>query len=107
MAKIPANYLEMRREHADLMTAYEALGEACRKAGPLDAKTAELVKLGVALTAGLEGGSHSHVRRALAAGCTEPEIRHVVLLLTPTIGFPAMMRARSWVEDVLSGAETP
>jgi 4-carboxymuconolactone decarboxylase len=104
--KIPETYLDMRREHPDVMSAYEALGEACKKGGPLDAKTVELIKLGVSLSAGLEGASHSHARRALSAGCTREELLHVVLLLTPTVGFPSMMRARSWVEDVLrAGAE--
>jgi alkylhydroperoxidase/carboxymuconolactone decarboxylase family protein YurZ len=42
------------------------------------------------------------VRRALAAGATADECRHVVLLATTTLGFPAMMAALSWVEDVLS-----
>ncbi len=105
MPKLPINYLDMRREQPELMRAYEALGEACSEAGPLDARTSELVKLGVALAAGLEGGSHSHARRALLAGCSPDELRHVVHLLTPTIGFPAMMRARSWVDDVLAEQE--
>jgi alkylhydroperoxidase/carboxymuconolactone decarboxylase family protein YurZ len=34
------------------------------------------------------------------AGATIDECRHVVLLATTTIGFPAMMAALSWVEDV-------
>lgn len=102
MEKLPGTYTKMQKDHPDVMSAFEALGEACKKAGPLDAKTAELVKLGVALAAGLEGGSHSHARRALAVGCTPDEIRHVAVLLTPTVGFPSMMRARSWVEDVIA-----
>jgi hypothetical protein len=28
-------------------------------------------------------------------------IRHIVLLATTTIGFPAMMSVMSWVDDVL------
>jgi 4-carboxymuconolactone decarboxylase len=107
MAKMPGSYERMQKEQPDVMAAFEALGEACKKAGPLDAKTAELVKLGVALAAGLEGGSHSHARRALALGCTPAELRHVVVLMTPTVGFPSMMRARSWVEDVLTESGNP
>ena len=33
---------------------------------------------------------------------SEEQIRHAVLLAVTTIGFPSMMRARAWVEDVLS-----
>jgi len=46
---------------------------------------------------------HSHTRRSLEAGATIDECRHVVLLSLTTIGFPAMMAALSWVEDVAKG----
>ena len=34
------------------------------------------------------------------AGATIDECRHAILLATTTIGFPAMMAALSWAEDV-------
>jgi len=55
----------------------------------------------MSIAVGLEGASHSATRKALAAGCTPPEIRHVALLGVTTLGFAAMMRGRVWVEDVL------
>lgn len=55
----------------------------------------------IATGAWREGAVHSHTRRALAAGCTSDEIRHVVLLATTTLGFPSMMAVWTWVEDVL------
>ncbi len=87
------------------MKAYEALGEACAKAGPLDAGTRELVKLGMAIGGRLEGAVHSHTRRALQAGATPAQIRHVVALAAPTVGFPTTVAAFTWVEDVLAGAK--
>ena len=63
-----------------------------------------LVKLGIATGASLEGAVHSHTRRAREAGCTPDEIRQVVLLATTTLGFPSMMAALSWVDDVLNRA---
>jgi alkylhydroperoxidase/carboxymuconolactone decarboxylase family protein YurZ len=48
-----------------------------------------------------EGAVHRHTRRALQAGCTPEEIRHVVRLAATTLGFPGMMAAWSWVDDVL------
>jgi 4-carboxymuconolactone decarboxylase len=102
VAKIPGWYSQNRRRYPRLMQAYEKLGAACREAGPIDAKEAALVKLGIAVGARLEGAVHSHVRRSLEAGATADECRHVVLLATTTIGFPAMMAALSWVEDVAS-----
>jgi alkylhydroperoxidase/carboxymuconolactone decarboxylase family protein YurZ len=44
---------------------------------------------------------HSHTRRALEAGATAGEIQHALLLLVSTIGFPTVVAAMSWAEDVL------
>ena len=100
MAKIPGWYTEQRKRYPHVMKAYEDLGEACQQAGPLDVKTRALAKLAIAVGARLEGAVHSHVRRAVEAGATLDECRHVVVLATTTIGFPAMMAALSWAEDV-------
>ncbi|MCP4589796.1 MAG: carboxymuconolactone decarboxylase family protein [bacterium] len=91
----------MRSEQPEVMKAYEALGEAAKKAGPLDAKSAALVKLALSLAGQLEGASHSAVRKGLEAGCTPDELRHVAMLAVTTLGFPATMRARTWVADTL------
>ena len=98
---LPGAYEQMRREQPEMMAAYEALGEACKRAGPLDEKTAALVKVALALGTGLEGATHSAVRKALTAGCTREQLLHVAALGTTTLGFPAMMRGRTWVLDVL------
>lgn len=49
----------------------------------------------------VEGGAHSDVRRALDAGATASEIRHVVTLAVPTLGFPSAAVAFTWIENVL------
>ena len=100
--QIPARFQQFGKKYPDIMRAYEALGEATRQAGPLDSKTRCLVKLAIATGALREAAVHSHARRALHAGCTPEEIRHVALLATTTLGFPSMMAALSWVEDVLA-----
>jgi 4-carboxymuconolactone decarboxylase len=102
MSELPESYQNVKEQRPELMKHYEALGEAAREAGPLDAKAATLVKLGMSIGAGLEGGAHAGVRKALDAGCTPDELRHVALLSVTTLGFPAMARARAWVEDILS-----
>lgn len=100
MDKIPGWYQEQRKKYPEVVQAYETLGEACRSAGPLEGKDLALVKLAIAVGARLEGAVHSHVRRSLEAGASIDDCRHVVLLATTTIGFPAMMAALSWVEDI-------
>lgn len=99
---LPSRFKNFGEQYPALMQAYEALGSAAAGAGPLDPKTRELVKLALAIGAKSEGATHSHTRRALAAGATAEEVRHVVLLLITTLGFPAMMAALTWVEDILA-----
>ncbi len=100
--QIPTRFQQFGEKYPDILRACEALGESTQQAGPLDAKTRCLVKLAIATGALREGAVHSHARRAIQAGCTSEEIRHVVLLATTTLGFPSMMAALSWVEDVLT-----
>lgn len=102
---LPQAYRRLAQEHPDVIKSYESLADAVRAAGPLDGKTLALVKLALALGSGLEGGTHSAVRKALDAGCTRDEVLHVALLATTTMGFPAMMRGRSWVLDVVEQKE--
>jgi AhpD family alkylhydroperoxidase len=101
MPQLPKPFQQFGEQNRAVMRAYEALGEACAKAGPLDEQTRELVKLGMAIGARLEGAVHSHARRALAAGATPDQIRHVVALAAPTAGFPTTVAAYTWVEDVV------
>jgi AhpD family alkylhydroperoxidase len=101
MPKPPTFYQQFAAAHPDVVKAYEALGDATRGAGPLDPVHAELVKLALAAGARLEGGVHSHVRRALEAGATPDQLRHVAVLGITTLGFPASMAIRAMIEDEL------
>ena len=101
MPKLPKRYTEFIKTYPEIGDAYSSLGKAVADAGPLDAKTRALVKVGVSIAAGLEGGTHSNARKALEAGCTPDELRHAALQSLTTIGFPAMMKGMTWVEDVI------
>lgn len=102
--KLPARYCQFQKDYPVVFRAYATLGTATADAGPLDAKTRALVKLGIAIGGQMEGAVHSHTRRALGASCTAAEIRHTVVLATTTLGFPSMMKCLSWVDDVLKNA---
>ena len=102
--KLPGAYQRFSEAHPRVMRAYEELSKASLEEGPLDRREAELVKLGIAVGAKLEGAVHSHVRRALEAGATADEIRHAIRLSLTTVGFPTMMAALSWANDVISPA---
>ena len=99
--KLPQHFLKFRQQHPEIHRACEQLGLAIQAAGPLDQRTRALVQLGIAIGARQEGGVHSHTRRAREAGAAPEAIRHAVLLALQTVGFPNMMAALSWVDDVL------
>jgi len=98
---IPKRFQKFTEDYPDVANAYETLGSAVHKAGPLDDKTRALIKLAISSGARLEGAVHSHARKALRAGVTKEEMRHAVMLALPTIGLPSMMAALSWVDDIL------
>ena len=101
--KLPRPFEKFTKEFPAVFLSYDAMGRAAHAAGPLDAKTRELVKLGMAIGARLEGATHSHVRKALAAGATAKEIRHATVLAISTLGLPNTIMAFTWVDDVLKG----
>src|SRR5574341_462295 len=95
--QLPKSYQKLKTERREVVEAYEKLGEACATAGPLTDRERALIKIGISTGAQLEGGLHSHVRKALEAGVDPGAIRHAVLLALPTLGLPSMMAALTWV----------
>ncbi len=102
MPEKPARFAAFERKYQDIFDAYEKMGTSVHRAGPIEKKTRELIKLGISAGAQKEGAVHSHTRKALDAGATKEEIRQVVLLTLPTLGMPSMMAAMTWIEDILS-----
>lgn len=60
-----------------------------------------MLKLGVAIGAGSEGAVRSHARKALTEGFSPDEVRHAVLLALTTAGFPQMIAALKWANEVI------
>ncbi len=103
MATLPKRFTQFTEQFPDVADAYERLGKAVHGAGPLNEKTRALIKLALSIGAGLEGGAHSHVRKALESGVKKEELYQVAMLAIPTIGFPSAMAGMSWIDDVLEG----
>jgi AhpD family alkylhydroperoxidase len=81
---------EFPRVHAD----HENLGkEIHEKSGPLPEKSRWLIKIAIS------GASHhlisleTHILKAREAGVTDEEIKHALLMLITTTGFPTFMEA--------------
>ncbi len=101
MADIPNTFLSLRETYPEIADTYEALAQATHAAGPLSDRERQLVKLALAIGAGLEGATHSHARRSLEQGLTAEELRQVALLGITTLGFPSAVRGYTWINDVL------
>jgi 4-carboxymuconolactone decarboxylase len=106
MGYLPDVYKDFIKQYPDIQKYYDALANSCHKAGPLDKKSRRLIKLGIAIGMNSEGGVRSHARRALEEGINPDEIRHVVLLAFTTSGFPYMIAAYKWVEEVILKKQT-
>lgn len=99
--KIAKHYELVKKHHPDYLKAVENLGETAKNAGPLEVKYAELIQIAASVAIRSEGATHSHTKRAMAAGASKDEIRHTVIILTNTIGFPNVMAGLSWINDIL------
>ena len=102
MQKVPETFQGFVKRYPQIASAYERLSDECQKAGPLNERERALAKLGIAAGSHMEGSVHSQVRKALDIGLTPNEIRHAIMVGLTAIGFPRMMAALSWAEDILS-----
>lgn len=103
MEQLPKNFQRIKDRYGNVLSHLDKARDEALKAGPLDEKTGHLVQIAGCAAIRSEGGVHSHARRALAAGATMDEIRHAVVLLIPTIGFPNVAAVLSWIEDLEEG----
>jgi len=101
MDYLPEVYLHFKDTYPDVMDKYSDLAKSCHDWGPLDQKIRRLIKLGIALGRNSEGAVKSQTRKALSEGIDPNEIRHAVVLGLTTAGFPTMIAATKWVEDVI------
>ncbi len=101
MGYLPDIYKEFKRQFPEVAKAYDSLALTCHDWGPLDGKTRRLIKMGIAMGLNSDGGVRSHARRALEEGITADELRHAVLQAFTTAGFPTMIAAMKWVEEVI------
>jgi 4-carboxymuconolactone decarboxylase len=100
LPKPPARFVEFTTRFPELAQAWD-LSTQAGKNGPLDERTARLIKLAVAIGAMREGAVHASVRKALAMGIGPEALEQVVALGSGTLGMPATVAAWSWVRELL------
>src|SRR2546426_204600 len=117
MPKVPGWYKEQKKKYPEVFRAYEDLGEVCRKAGPLDGRTAALVKLAIAVGTRHEGAAHSptscprsRVRRRQQPHASPEQSRELIPVVTWTgtgqiEAFPWRSVARSETSRLEAGGK--
>ena len=89
-------FTTFKKDFPDICKGHEALGKDIHeKSGPLPEKTRWLIKVAVSGASGHTLALETHIMRAREAGATEDEIKHALLLLIQTTGFPTFMEAYS------------
>jgi 4-carboxymuconolactone decarboxylase len=97
----PATFQAFVERFPELGEAHKTIGRITDKAGPLDARTCHLIKMGIALGAGLESAFRSHVRRAGEHGASREEIEQAILLAMNTVGLPRAVMGWQWAGEQL------
>jgi AhpD family alkylhydroperoxidase len=94
MQDIHPTYTRFKQEFPAVNEACEALGRLVHEqAGPLPDTVRWLIKVAASAAAGHHRALETHVAKARAAGVSDAEIKHALVLLIPTCGFPAFMEA--------------
>jgi AhpD family alkylhydroperoxidase len=87
-------YSEFKAEFPEVHARYASLGkEIHEQAGGLPEKTRWLIKIAISAAGGHKRALATHIGKARQAGVTDAEIKHALLLLIPTVGFPAFMKS--------------
>jgi alkylhydroperoxidase/carboxymuconolactone decarboxylase family protein YurZ len=85
-----------KEEFPQVYAGHEALGRKIHEmSGPLPEKVRWLMKVAISGACRHFVALETHIRKAKETGATDDEIKHTLLLLIQTTGFPGFMEAYS------------
>jgi alkylhydroperoxidase/carboxymuconolactone decarboxylase family protein YurZ len=94
-------FSQFKEDFPEIHEKHEALGrEVHEKGGPLDEKSRWLIKIAISGACNHKRALETHIRKAMAAGIDEAEIKHALVLLIPTAGFPAFMKSYAVIKSI-------
>lgn len=94
-------FSQFKAEFPEVHEQHEALGkEIHEKGGPLSEKSRWLIKIAISAACNHKRALETHLRKAREVGVTEEEIKHALLLLIPTAGFPAFMKSYAVLKGI-------
>jgi len=89
-------FTAFKKEFPQVWTQYEALGREIHKnGGPLPEKVRWLIKVAVSAASQHRLSLETHLAKAREAGATDDEIKHALLMVMQTTGFPMFMESYS------------
>ena len=89
-------FTTFKKDFPEINASHETLGEQIHdQAGPLPEKVRWLIKVAISGASRHHLALETHISKARAAGATDKEIEHTLLLLIQTVGFPTFMEAYS------------
>ena len=101
MEDIHEIFTRFKDEFPEIYARHEALGkEIHEKIGPLPGNSRWLIKIAISAACNHKRALETHLRKARAAGVDEDEIKHALLLLIPTAGFPAFMKSYAVFKNI-------
>ena len=87
-------FSDFKKEFPEIFAKHEALGkEIHENTGPLSEKVRWLLKIAISGACNHKRALETHIRKAKAAGVTDEEVKHALVLLIPTAGFPTFMKS--------------
>lgn len=89
-------FTKLKQDYPAIYEKHEELGRYIHEqGGPLDERTRWLLKLVASAAGGHQRSLETHILKSRETGVSEEEIKHAILLLIPTCGFPSFMEAYS------------
>jgi len=94
-------FTRFKEEFPKVYARHEALGrEVHENAGPLGENSRWLIKIAISAACNHKRALATHIQKAKTAGVSDAEIKHALLLLIPTAGFPAFMKAYAVMDSI-------
>ena len=90
---ISASLSPFRKTQAETMRGFGALSQAAMAAGAIDAKTKELIAMGIGVAARCDGCIGFHAKALVRLGATQQELEEVLGVAVYMGGGPSLMYA--------------
>jgi len=96
MKEVHKPFKDFKKEFPTVYKGHEALGRIIHEeSGPLPEKIRWLVKIAASGASGHALSLETHILKGKESGLTDDGIKHALLLLIQTTGFPTFMEAYS------------